>query len=384
MKNDIMIIAGEASGDLHGANLVRAMKKMAPDLKFFGMGGVELASAGVELLFDAQKIAVVGVIEVLAHLSDILSAQRILRKRMRESRPALLILIDFPDFNFLLARKAKKLGIPIFYYISPQVWAWRSGRVKTIAKLVDNIGVILPFEEKFYRDRGVPAHYVGHPLLDTVKVKMDRKTFCEKHGIPQSKRMVGILPGSRRKELASLLPTFLQAMEKVQQQSEEDLLFLLPLASTLKERDLRENGLDTYYDIEVRILLEDRYEMMSCCDAVVAASGTVTLELALLETPMVVAYKVSPATYFLGRLLVKGKCFSLVNLIADEPFVPEFLQNEANPDNIAKEIARLLFDENAKKTMKNSFFSLNNKLGTAGASQQAAELALLTLNSGTT
>ncbi len=377
-----MIIAGEASGDLHGANLVRAMKKRAPELNFFGMGGIELQSAGVQLLFDAQRIAVVGVVEVLAHLSDILSAQKILRKSMVENRPGLVILIDFPDFNLWLAKKAKKLGIPIFYYISPQVWAWRSGRVKTMAQRVNKIGVILPFEEKFYRDRGVEAHYVGHPLLDTVKVNMDRTTFCGKHGLPLSKKMVGLMPGSRRKELASLLPTMISAMKKMQRQSEEELVFLLPIASTLTEKDLSENGLDVNDNsFKIHILREDRYELMAFCDTVIAASGTVTLELAILETPMVVVYKVSPKTYFLGKLLVKLEYFSLVNLIADDPFVIELLQENASSENIAKETLRLLQDENKQSEMKKNFHQLKKKLGSAGASDQAAELAFSLLDS---
>ncbi len=378
-----MIIAGEASGDLHGASLVRAMKQTAPDLNFFGMGGVELASAGVELLFDAQKIAVVGVMEVLAHLADIITAQKILRKKMVERCPRLLILIDFPDFNLMLAKKAKKLGIPIFYYISPQVWAWRSGRVKTIARLVNEIGVILPFEEQFYRDRGVLAHYVGNPSLDAVKVTMDREAFCSQYRIPPSKKIVGILPGSRKKEVSSLLPIFLKAAKRVQQNCSQELVFLIPLASTLTERDIRENGFDDYQqDIDVRIIHEDRYELMSSCDAVVAASGTVTLELALLDTPMVVVYRMSPRTYFFAKLLVKIKYFSLVNLIADESVVTELLQDEASPYNIAKEIATLLFDESRSSEMRKSFLRIKDKLGPAGASKQAAKLAFTTLNSG--
>ncbi|MCP3875790.1 MAG: lipid-A-disaccharide synthase, partial [Desulfobacteraceae bacterium] len=211
----------------------KAMVKKSPHLRFFGMGGVELVKNGVEVLFDAQKIAVVGVVEVLTHLIDIIRAQRILRKEMAERRPDLLILIDFPDFNLMLAKKAKKLGIPVFYYISPQVWAWRSGRVKTIAKRVDKIGVILPFEEQYYQERGVSAHYVGHPLLDVVKVHLDRNKFCAKYSLDSNKKIVGILPGSRKREVAALLPTFLESASKLQEQSSDELIFLLPLASTL-------------------------------------------------------------------------------------------------------------------------------------------------------
>jgi lipid-A-disaccharide synthase len=199
MSIPVMIIAGEASGDMHGAHLIRAMRRERPDLVFYGMGGSEFAAAGVELLCDARKLAVVGAVEVLSHLSDLIAAQRLLRKRMKQDRPRLLILIDFPDFNLMLAKKAKRLGIPVFYYISPQVWAWRSGRVKTIGRRVDSIGVILPFEEKFYRDRGVNAHYVGNPLLDSVQVGMSRDAFLSRYDIDPEHKIVGIFPGSRKK-----------------------------------------------------------------------------------------------------------------------------------------------------------------------------------------
>lgn len=372
-----MIVAGEASGDLHGAGLVRAMRRHQPDLAFYGMGGVELAAAGVELLCDARKLAVVGVVEVLAHLPDILAAQRVLKKRMKKDRPRLLILIDFPDFNLMLAKKAKRLGIPIFYYISPQVWAWRSGRVKTIGRLVDRIGVILPFEEQFYRDRGVQAQYVGHPLLDSVHVEMDRDAFCRRHGIDPDHKLVGILPGSRKKEISALLPTFLEAAKRMQQKYQKHIVFLISPASTITEDDLRENGLDAYQQfVDIRIIRQNRYDMMAACDAVVAASGTVTLELAILNTPMVVVYRVSPFTYLLGRLLVRIEYFSLVNLIAGTSVVPELLQDQGNPGSIEVELAFLLFDEHTRLRMQEGLSLVREKLGSPGASEKAAMLAL--------
>ena len=377
MNGPVMIVAGEASGDLHGANLVKAMLRHEPDLVFYGMGGVELAAAGVEILCDARKLAVVGAVEVLAHLPDIIAAQGVLKRRMKEDRPRLLILIDFPDFNLRLAGKAKKLGIPIFYYISPQVWAWRSGRVKTIGRLVDRIGVILPFEEQFYRDRGVEAQYVGHPLFDSVKVEMNRDTFCERFEIDPDHKIVGLLPGSRKKEISALLPTFLEAAKRMQQKYQKHVVFLISLASTITEEDLEKNGLEEYRRfVDIRIVRQNRYDMMAACDAVVAASGTVTLELAILNTPMVVVYKVSPQTYYLGRLLIKIKYFSLVNLIADAPVVPELLQDQGNPGSIEVELAFLLFDEYTRRTMQEGFAVVRERLGKAGASEKAARLAL--------
>jgi lipid-A-disaccharide synthase len=378
----VMIIAGEASGDLHGARLVQAMRRREPGLAFCGMGARELAGAGVELLFDAGRIAVVGLVEVLTHISDIFSAMSILTRRMREAPPDLLILIDFPDFNLHLANKAKKLGIPIFYYISPQVWAWRTGRVKTIGRLVDAMAVILPFEESFYRSRGVAAQYVGHPLLDSVRVTCNREEFCRRHGINPAHTLVGLLPGSRQREIASLLPDFLAAAKRLHGKYEQQFVFLLPVAATISEDDLWRNGLDIFAEcIDIHLIHEDRYDMMAACDAVVAASGTVTLELAILGTPMVVVYRVSPHTYFIGRLLIRHmQFFSLVNLIAERLVVPELLQEEVTPANIEAELTRLLFDEKAGREVRQGLTEVRVKLGDTGASAQAADLALKLLD----
>ena len=371
-----MVIAGEASGDLHGANLIRAMKDFRPHLTFCGMGGTEMAAAGAEILFEAAKISVVGFFEVITHLKDILSAQKTLRDRLNISPPALLILIDFPDFNLLLARKAKKLGIPIFYYISPQVWAWRPGRVKTIARLVDRIGVILPFEEEFYRARGVQATYVGHPLLDTVTSTIPREHFCERHNVSPGDKLIGILPGSRIKEVKRLLPVFLEAATRLQSKSDDTLIFLVPCAPTLHRQDLLENGIAAYQNsLNVIIVDEQRYAMMAVCDAVIAASGTVTLELLLLDTPMVVAYRLSPLTLMLGKALVDINYFSLVNLIGDAMIVPELLQDEANPERISDELFNLLYDEAVRQRTSDGFQLVRQRLGSKGASHRAAHLA---------
>ncbi|MCF8057210.1 MAG: lipid-A-disaccharide synthase [Desulfocapsa sp.] len=379
MNNKVMIIAGEASGDLHGARLVSAMLEKRPELTFCGMGGRELAGAGVDILFDAKKIAVVGIAEVFSHLPDILAARKILRTRLRNENPALLVLIDFPDFNLMLARYAKKLGIPVFYYISPQVWAWRSGRVKSMKKLVDSIGVILPFEEQFFRSRGLAAQYVGHPLLDSVHSNCSRDEFCINNDIAPNHTLIGLMPGSRKKEVAGLLPILLQTARKIEQKADGKMVFLLPVASTLSIEEIREGGLDEFgQGLDVRLITTDRYEMMAACDGAVVVSGTVTLELALLDTPMVVFYKVSPATFRMGRWLVNKELqyFSLVNLIADAPVVQELVQEEVTPERLSEELFTILYDQEKRETMLQGLALVRERMGTPGASGKAAKIAL--------
>lgn len=372
-----MVVAGEASGDLHGANLVRALQTTHHDLQFCGMGGPELSSTGVEILYDAAKVSVVGVFEVVAHLKDIFLAQRRLRCRMETARPDLLILIDLPDFNLMLAKKARKLGIPVFYYISPQVWAWRTGRVKTLKERVDKIGVILPFEEDFFRKHGVKSQYVGHPLLDSVEVTTTREEFSKQHAITPEQKCIGLLPGSRKREVAALLPIFFSAAEKMQRDSSERLVFLIPKAATVADHDFIKAGLDQYRKhLDIRVIPGDRYNLMAACDAVVAASGTVTLELAILGTPMVVVYRLSKLSYLLGRLLVKLEFFSLVNLIAGYEAVPELLQDEVEPERIAGQLDVMLSDPAKNMKMKNALAEVRKKLGSRGASAKAAAAAL--------
>lgn len=373
----ILIVTGEASGDLHGANLVRAMRKKNESLLFAGMGGTEMADAGVEILFDANKVSVVGIAEVFAHLGDIWRAQNTLKRYMQTEKPDLLIIIDLPDFNLLLAKKAKKLSIPVFYYICPQVWAWRSSRVKTIAQRVDTAGVILPFEEKFLRERGVEAQYVGHPLLDSVTSTLSRDDFSDKHSIPRDVTCIGLLPGSRSREISALLPDFLNAAKILQKSYPEQLCFLIPLASSINKQLLYDSGLAQFEQgLDLRVISDDRYNLMARCDAAVAASGTVTLELVLLDTPMVVTYRVSPLTYRIGRLLIKLRHFSLVNLIAEKEVAPELLQEEVTPEAIADHLSKMLFDEDFRADMKHEMNIVRQRLGNSGASARAADLAL--------
>jgi len=381
---EVMIVAGEASGDLHGANLVRAMRVRDNSLRFCGMGGRELQQAGVELLYDAATLAVVGAVEVLSHLGDILRARRALIERMRSHRPALLVLIDYPDFNLLLAKKAKQMGIPVFYYISPQVWAWRSGRVKTIKRLTDRVAVILPFEQSFYARHGVDVDFVGHPLMDSVKPSLDPAAFRTLLQIAPTRKLVGLLPGSRRKEVAALLPDFLAAAGLLARDRPQDYTFLVPQAPTIARSLLDEHGLAAWKNrLDIRVITEDRYAMMAACDAVVAASGTVILELAILGTPTVATYRTSRHTYWLGRLLIRNlRFFSLVNLIGEREIIPELLQDAANPVQIAKALQVMLEDEQARATILEGLDEVRQRLGGPGASERAAAIALGVLGIG--
>jgi lipid-A-disaccharide synthase len=381
----VMIVAGEASGDMHGARLVEAMFKHNPELVFSGIGGQELAAAGVHMLYDASKLAVVGLTEVISHLGDILAARKALIEQMKRVNPSLLILIDYPDFNLLLAAKAKKLGIPVFYYISPQVWAWRSSRVRKIGQLTKRVAVILPFEKDFYANRGVTVDFVGHPLVDTVKAAQPRDDFLKNHGlsIKPNMQIIGLLPGSRSKEIRSLLPDFLEAAYLLSKDNPDQYLFLLPQASTISDRLLAENGLAEYQDkLNVRPISDDRYSLMAACDAVVAASGTVTLELALLGTPLVTTYRVSPKTYLIGRMLVRHiQYFSLVNLVAGRKIIPELLQDEVSPESIADELKKMLTEHQYRSDLIQGLKEVTVKLGAPGCSQRAATIALACMNS---
>ncbi len=371
----IMIVAGEASGDMHGARLIAALKEQAPGAQICGIGGPELTRQGVEILYDASQLAVVGIVEVISHFRFIREAMRALEKRLREQPPDLLILIDYPDFNLILAKKAKRLGIPVFYYISPQVWAWRSGRVKTIKKLVDRMGVILPFEQEFYRKFGMNVDFVGHPLMDAVQPTRSREDFLHSLGIAPESTVIGILPGSRKREIAGMLPVFLAAAKRMQEQMRPKPVFVLPLAPTLSEEDLLANGL-AEAGVEVRVVRENRYDLMGACSAVMAASGTVSLELAILNVPMVISYRVSPLTYFLGRRLIKVQYASLVNLVAGREVVPELLQDEAVPEKIAQATMRLIENQAERTRMLAGLAEVRERLGGPGASERSARLAL--------
>jgi lipid-A-disaccharide synthase len=387
MMKEIMIIAGEASGDMHGAALVEAMIAMNPKLHFFGVGDKALEAKGVDILYPSRQLAVVGIVEVLSHWRQIREAINGLTHLLKEKHPSLLILIDFPDFNLIMAKRAKKLGIPIFYYISPQVWAWRSGRVQTIAQLVDKLAVILPFEEDFYANRGVQqVEFVGHPLVDTVQLNFPPGEFRKRHNISPQATVIGILPGSRRREIASILPDFIKTVRLLVKQKGPscsatpcvEICFLLPLAPTLTQEDLGLTA-EVLHELNINVIPDHRYDMMAACDLVMTASGTVTLELALLKVPMVVTYRFSPLTYRLGRLLVKVKYASLVNLVADKEVVTELIQEDFTPKTLTDALYAIWPGSARHLKEVKDLQDVCARLGYPGASQKAARLALALL-----
>jgi len=357
---------------MHGALLLKELKRLAGEIDICGIGGKEIAAQGAEIIVDASELAVVGLFEVFSHLKDIRQAMRLLERRMEAQPPDLLILIDYPDFNLIMARKAKRLGIPIFYYISPQVWAWRSGRVKKIKKLVDRMAVILPFEKNFYAQRGMEVAFVGHPLLDTVTASGTRSAFLQNHAIPTGRPVIGIMPGSRRKEIATLLPVFLEAAALIQKEIPE-AVFLLPQAPSVSAELLFQHGLGDC-GLEVKIIAEERYNLMAACDAVMAASGTITLELAILNIPMLVAYRVSPLSHFIGKRLIDVPHISLVNLVAGREVIPELVQQEVTPEKIAGSLVRMIRDQTYRRNILSGLAEVKKLLGEKGASKRAARI----------
>jgi len=363
----VMIIAGEASGDIHGARLVTAMKKKNNELIFCGVGGNELKSAGVKIVIDSSKFAVVGITEAISKIFYLIKGMAKTKRFLKSFNPDLLILIDFPDFNLNIASAAKKLGIPVLYYISPQAWAWRQGRVKKIKKLVNHLAVILPFEETFFRKHGISVTYVGHPLLDGDSLPAE---FEKKKDIP----VVGLLPGSRDSEVARHLPVMLEAAVLIRKRM-GNVRFVVSLASTV-ERQYVEKIIMEHSGNDFEVVPEHVRRVFEMCSLVVAASGTVTLEAAIAGIPMVIIYKVSPVSYWLGKILIKVSSIGLVNLIAGREIVPELIQGKASPINIANEILRILEDSNTIETMRNELAGIRNLLGGPGASERVADIAM--------
>ncbi|MFA4916032.1 MAG: lipid-A-disaccharide synthase [Syntrophales bacterium] len=368
----IMIVAGEASGDLHGADLVKAMHGIDPALRFYGIGGKRLREAGIKLTADSADMAVVGLTEVIFKLRFILKVLGQLKASLKKTRPELVILIDYPDFNLSLAKAAKKCGLRVFYYISPQVWAWRKGRIGKIRKVVDKMAVIFPFEARLYEEADVDVTFVGHPLLDVVSTKYSREEARRRFGLQEGTTTVGIIPGSRPSEVVKLLPEMLKAAEILVEKLAA-VQFILPVADTL-EMDFISH-IVRQYPVEVRLIPHDTYEAIGCTDIVMAASGTVTLETALLGIPMVIVYKVSALTYYIGKIFVKVDNFGIVNIIAGKTIVPELIQKEANHKRIAAEIIDILGNRGQMDNIKKELSKIRAKLGSPGAAERTARLA---------
>ena len=369
----ILLVAGEVSGDLHGSHLVEAIQSIDPEIQFFGVGGEGLKRVGMKLLYPSQSLSVVGITEVLLKLRPILRALRGLKKSLDRERPDLIILIDFPDFNLRLAKIAHRRGIPILYYVSPQVWAWRPKRIKLIARLVKKMIVLFPFEVPLYEAAGVDVEWVGHPLLDTVRPALSKEKAFQQLGLDPKRRTIGLLPGSRMHEVERLLPPLLASADVLQREI-PDLQFVVPLAPGIPKTILS----PWMKNISVPVIVVEgfTYDAMNLSDLLIVASGTATLEGAILGKPMVIIYKVSLLSYWIARALIRVDHIGLVNLVAEKEIAPELIQRDVNPRRIADEAFRILRDPLLSRKMVESMGEVRQKLGEPGAAQRAAHIVL--------
>ena len=369
----VLIVAGEASADLHGSHLVTALKRLDPGLTFWGIGGRNMEEAGVRILFNSSEMAVVGLTEVLSRLTTVTRAYLRLKSILRKDQPVLLILMDYPDFNLRLARAAKRFQVPVLYYISPQVWAWRKGRVETIRRYVDRMAVILPFEKDFYRKRGLAVEYVGHPLLEEIPADLNGNGVRTELGLHQAGPTIALLPGSRKEEVTNLLPLMLEAAERIRSKV-ENLKCVLPRASTIPSELIE--GLLKKSSLEVQVIQGDVYRVLKACDLALVASGTATLEAAILEVPMIIVYRVSFFSYWIGRMVVRVPFIGLVNLVAGEEVVPELIQGDVTPERLAQEAMDILEHDDKRRNMVRKLHALRETLGQGSASEKTARIAL--------
>ena len=379
----ILLSAGEASGDLHGATLCRALREIHPGVRLLGMGGPRMSAAGMELVADVSGRAVVGTSEALGRIPELYRAYRRLKARLIEERPRALVVIDFPEFNLRLARIARRAGVPVVYFIPPQLWAWRRGRIRQMARRVSRVLAVLPFEEQLYQDAGVPVDFVGHPLLDVLPLDLDRAEARHRLGLDPGESVIGLLPGSRREEVERLLPPMLVAAKRLSAAgvARRFALGLAPSVDAAAVGRLVKAAVDEGGP-RVDVFERRTYEVMAAADVVLISSGTATLEAALLGTPMVVCYRVSRVTEAVVRLLVKVRWCSLPNLIANRGVVPEVLQDELTGQRLAGEALRLIEDTAAASAQRSAFEQVRAQLGAPGVGRRAAQAVIETARLG--
>ncbi len=376
VSNDVksvVIIAGEASADLHASNLVEAMKRLNPAIVFSGIGGERMEQAGVKILVPSSEMAVVGLTEVFSKLRTILKAAKDIKSILKNEHPDLLILIDYPDFNIHIARTAKRHGIPVLYYICPQLWAWRKGRIKKIARRVDRMAVILPFEKEYYRRNPIKMDYVGHPVLDEYPQVIDKSQVVSKTGMDKGLPIVGIIPGSRKEEIRNLLPVMFDASEILLKRF-PDLRCILPLAPGIEP-----SFIQPFVDnskVPVKLFQGSIYEVLSVCDIALVTSGTATLETGIMGVPMVIVYRVSPFSFWLGKMIIDVPFIGIVNLIGEEEVVPELIQDDVTADRLAREALNILENSGVRENMIKKLNLVKEKLGKGGASDRTAQIAL--------
>lgn len=369
LPKHIVIVAGEESGDLHAARLVEQLRAASPDVEISGIGGRHMQAAGVNLISDLARFAVTGFVEVIQHLSVIRQAFRAIQEHLRQNKPDLLILVDYPGFNLRLARFAKgQLNIPILYYISPQIWAWKPKRLETIRNYVDHMAVILPFEKKLYQQANMPVSFVGHPLLEKVPQQYDAAALRKKLALPDDKKIIAVLPGSRRNEIKFHMPVLQQSINQLNKKR-TDLHFVIPMAGSLDPELIP--SCFSHVPENVTFLHGQALDVVASSDCVVVASGTASLECALLAKPMCIFYKSAWLTYYLAMKLVNVKYLGLCNLLADKMLVPELLQYDFNSHELAKMIEKLLEDEFCKNHMRTQLQQLRHSL-----SQEQADCQL--------
>jgi lipid-A-disaccharide synthase len=367
-----MIVAGERSGDILGAELARALHERLADLKLFGCGGEAMREAGVDAVVDCHRLTMMGITEVISGLPRAYRALQTLVAEADRRRPRLAVLIDFPDFNLRLAKRLKQRGVRVVYFVSPQVWAWRKGRLRQLKARIEKMLCIFDFEVAIYRQAGIPVGYVGHPMVDLVRPNMTREEFFARIGLDRVKTTVALLPGSREKEVSQILPTMLEAARRIS--LNRSTQFVVAVAPTLDAGWVEKTLLERYAGgLTIRVATHATHDALRHCDVAIVASGTATLEAALCERPMVVVYRLSRLTYRIGRLLVKVPFYSMVNILAGKQVVPELIQSDFTPARVAGQVEYLLDHSQAREEMAKNLRALKERLGPGGAVGRAAD-----------
>jgi len=367
--DSILIIACENSAENYGADLVREFRHFHPGMDFYGIGGKQMQENGVELLFSIQDLSFIGIFEIIFHIPRILRILNTVTKQAKKRNTKAAVLIDSPDFNLRVAKKLKKQSLPVLYYVSPTVWAWRKNRLQTIKKHTSKIMLIFPFEEKIYKDEQIPAAFVGHPLVKKVRVSLSRQAFFAKHGIKDTKKLITLLPGSRQSEIKRHLPILVKALDLIKKK--HDCQFVLKLSDNIDREEIKEYFKGHFSP--VKILTQDGYEAMAYSDLVLSACGTANLETALLETPLISFYRISPLSYITGKKLVKIRHFSIVNIISGKEVIPELIQKNFNPESIFEKASQILDSSEIRNKMITEFKKIKQELGDKDAASNAAK-----------
>ena len=367
----VMFSAGEASGDTHAASVANALKEIDPSVDMFGMGGTLMERAGVRIVYDIKNLGVIGIVEIVKSLPKFFKLRTYLKRVMMKEKPDILVCVDYPGFNMKLAAVAHELGIPVLYYIAPTIWAWHSSRGNTIRKYVTKVASIFPFEAEAYRKYKCDVDFVGHPLLDIVHPTMSKEEAEEYFGARKDAKKVLLMPGSRKQEVLSLLDTMLKSGEQLMA-NHEDIQFFLPRAHTIDRSEL-ETFIDAH-KVPVTITEDHTYDLMQICDVCLAASGTATLETAMMELPTILLYRVSPITYGIGKMVVNVTHVGLPNIVAGKEVIPELLQDAVTPQAIVSLVEPLLTDVERNEAMRSELREVHHKLGEPGAVKRVAEL----------